>query len=195
MSKSQSFTRPLYCLFWQSKPSFPWVSLQSSADIIPSLHGIRQAFSLFIQIGHSWHRLIHTMTLTAVVVIADANMVATSVAFWVSKSKASVALLANVSFPRHITMSVGISTTSRPANKTWCYQYHWHGQQFSVSLYNRWNDLVQVRRNGQGVFIIIILIGAFISIFPKSTQNTTGLKALKPAADGRYLMCKSEFNG
>ena len=36
-----------------------------------------------------------------------------------------------------------------------------------------------------------VLIGAFMSIFPKPTQSAAGLKALKSAANGRYWMCKS----
>ena len=37
---------------------------------------------------------------------------------------------------------------------------------------------------------IIVSIGAFISNVFKSNQSAAGLKALKPAANGRYL-CKS----
>ena len=37
--------------------------------------------------------------------------------------------------------------------------------------------------------IIIILMVAFTSILPNQIQNDTGLKALKPAANGSYLMC------
>ena len=38
--------------------------------------------------------------------------------------------------------------------------------------------------------IIIVLVGAFLKI-SKSTRSATGLKVLKPAANGRYVMCKS----
>ena len=37
------------------------------------------------------------------------------------------------------------------------------------------------------IIIIIVLIGAFISIFPNRLKAPQGFKALKPAANGRYL--------
>ena len=55
---------------------------------------------------------VHPVRLAATV---DATTAAALVAFWVSRSKATVALLTSVSFPRHITISMGISTTSSPA--------------------------------------------------------------------------------
>ena len=40
------------------------------------------------------------------------------------------------------------------------------------------------------IIMIIALIGVYLNLF-KSTQSAAGLKVLKPAANGRYLMCKS----
>ena len=34
-------------------------------------------------------------------------------------------------------------------------------------------------------------MGEFISVFPNQFKALQGLTALKPAADGRYLMCQS----
>ena len=60
----------------------------------------------------------------------------------------------------------------------WRYQLHseenWHVCSCNTILYH-----------------YVELVGAFISIFSKSTQNSAGLKALKYAANRHYLMCKS----
>ena len=46
----------------------------------------------------------------------------------------------------------------------------------------------ELKTQGRKPLLLLLLIGAFNS---KSTQSTAGLKALKPTANGRYLMCKS----
>ena len=93
-----------------------------------------------------------------------------------------------------------INTAAHPFNSNSCdTNHHHHHHKYSnnnnddddlvrSSTFRKWtNRKVCMQRPVVIIIIIIVSIGAFILIFSNQLKSAAGLKALKPAANGRYF--------